>query len=129
VPKSAECNYAITGFESQVVTLQISTGDDCQAEPGAMMYLTKGVQQSVSCDPKTSCSRCCSGEDCCIVHFSNTGSNGDKGFVALTPNFPTSKVIPIDMSSEHVGGKLIAQQGAYFASYGDVTVATSFDCK
>jgi uncharacterized protein (AIM24 family) len=129
VPKSDECNYAITGHESQVVTLQMSTGDSCQAEPGVMMYLTSGVRSAVSCDPVTSCSRLCSGEDCCVVNFTNTGSNGDKGFVALTPNFPTAKVIPVDMSSPHVNGSLIAQQGAFMASYGDVQIAISLDCK
>jgi uncharacterized protein (AIM24 family) len=131
VPKSEDCNYAITGYESQVVTLQMAVGDSCQAEPGVMMYLTSGVNSSISCDPATSAGRCCSGEACCVVNFTNTGAGGtaDKGYVALTPNFPTAKVIPVDMSSPHVGGKLIAQQGAFMASYGDVQIATSFDFK
>jgi uncharacterized protein (AIM24 family) len=133
VPKAEDCNYAITGYESQVVTLQMAIGDSCQAEPGVMMYLTSGVRSAVSCDPASSLGRCCSGEACCVVHFTNTGAGGgggdNKGYVALCPNFPTSKVIPVDMSSPHVGGKLIAQQGAFMASYGDVTIATSFDFK
>jgi uncharacterized protein (AIM24 family) len=131
VPKTEEVNYAITGYESQIVTLQIQVGDSCKAEPGVMMYLTPGMKQAVKCDPFTSCGRCCSGEDCCWVDFTNDGSSSysDKGFVALSPHFPTSKVIPVDMSSPHINGSLICQQGAFMASYGDVDIATSFDCK
>jgi uncharacterized protein (AIM24 family) len=33
------------------------------------------------------------------------------------------------LSSPHVNGRLIAQQGAFMASYGDVQVGTSFDFK
>jgi hypothetical protein len=46
VPKAEESNYAITGRESQVVTLRLEIGDHCQAEPGVMMYLTNGMRQS-----------------------------------------------------------------------------------
>jgi len=83
----------------------------------------------VSCEPSSACGRCCSGEDCCWVNFANTGGTGENGFIALSPNFPTGKVIPVDLSSPHVNGRLIAQQGAFMASYGDVQVGTSFDFK
>jgi hypothetical protein len=46
VPAAADSNYAITGNESQVVTLKIQAGDHCQAEPGTMMYLSSGIKQS-----------------------------------------------------------------------------------
>lgn len=46
LPKPSDSNYAITGNESQVVTLQLQLGDSCQAEPGTMMYLSAGMQQS-----------------------------------------------------------------------------------
>jgi hypothetical protein len=46
------------------------------------------------------------------VNFTNSGSTGNHEFVALTPNFPTAKVVPVDLSSPDVGGKLVAQQGA-----------------
>ena len=124
VPPPSECNYAITGHESQIVTLQLSTGDSCKGEPGSMMYLTPGVQQHASCDGF--CERCCSGEDCCVMNFTNSGAAGDQGFVALTPNFPTAKVVPVNLSQ--VGGSIICQQGAFMASYGEVNVSISLDC-
>ena len=39
-----------------------------------------------------------------------------------------AKVVPVDMSSPAVGGTLIAQQGAFMASYGDVSIGISCDC-
>jgi uncharacterized protein (AIM24 family) len=118
------CNYAITGQESQVVTLRLNNGDSCKGEPGTMMFLTDGISQSVVCEG--CCERGCSGESCCIMDFTNNG--GEYAYAALTPNFPTSKVVPVDLSSPHVGGKLVCQRGAFMASYGLVTVGISLDC-
>ena len=118
--------YAITGEESQVVTVALDPGEMVKGEPGAMMYLSSGLTQHATCDGFMN--RCCAGESCCVMNFTNSGESGGKGYVALTPNFPTAKVVPVDMSSPHVGGALIAQQGAFMASYGDVTVTISLDC-
>lgn len=120
-------NFAITGKESQIVTVQLDVGDSCQGEAGSMMFLSKGMTQTVTCEGFLE--RCCAGEDCWVVNFTNSGSNGGgKGYVALTPNFPTAKVVPVDLSSPDVGGRLIAQQGAFMASYGDVRIGISLDC-
>ena len=118
--------YAITGNESQVVTVSLGTGEAVQGEPGAMMYLSEGMTQDVSYE---GCfARCCSGESCFVMNFTNDGSTGNLGFVAMTPNFPTAKVVPVDLSSPDVNGSLICQQGAFMASYGDVLVTMSTDC-
>jgi uncharacterized protein (AIM24 family) len=90
------------------------------------MYLSPGVEQHVSCDG--CCARCLSGEDCFVLNFTHTGDFPGKGFVALTPNFPMAKVVPVDLSSPDVGGVLIAQQGAFMASVGDVEIGISLDC-
>ena len=89
-----------------------------------MMYLSPGVSQQVSCDG--CCARCCSGEDCFVMNFTHSG-NG-KGYVGLTPNFPMAKVVPVDLSSPDVNGVLIAQQGAFMASMGEVEIGISLDC-
>ena len=121
LPDPDDCHYAVTGHESQVVTLQLREGDYCKGEPGSMMYLSGNMDQSVACEG--CCERCCSGEICCVSVFANSG-NGP-GFVALTPSFPTSKVVPVNLSQ--VGGTLIAQQGSFMASYGEVHVGVSLD--
>lgn len=126
IPKPEDMVYAITGNESQVLTVKLSHGNMVRGEPGTMFYLSEGIHQSVSCDQCFE--RCCTGESCCTVNFSNDGSSGRDAYAALTPNFPTAKVVPVDLSSPHVGGTLIAQRGAYMASYGDVGVNISCDC-
>lgn len=118
--------YAITGFESQIISLALDEGDSVKGEPGVMMYLSPGIKQQVSCDGCMA--RCCAGEDCCVMNFTHTGEHPGKGFVALTPNFPMAKVVPVDLSSPAVNGVLIAQQGAFMASVGDVTIGISLDC-
>lgn len=118
-------HYAIAGHESQVLTIQLDhAGDSCKGEPGTMMYLSNGVAQSASCEG--CCERMCSGEHCCVMNFTKRTDDGGPSYCALTPNFPTSKVVPIDMKA--VGGTLICQQGAFMASSGDVRVRISLDC-
>jgi uncharacterized protein (AIM24 family) len=126
LPGNDSVNYAITGHESQILTMKVATGQSLQGEPGSMMYLTGGMQQHVSYEG--CCDRACAGEACFVVHYTNTGAVSDPAYAALAPSFPTAKVVPVDLSSPHVNGTLIAQQGAYMASYGDVAIATSFDC-
>ena len=88
--------------------------------------MSSGIDPSVSYEG--CCGRCCSGECCYAVNYSNGSPTVDTSeFLALTPCFPTSKVVPVDLSSPDVDGKLIAQTGAFMASYGDVEVSASFD--
>jgi len=63
IPNPATAKYAITGHESQVITIAVEENDIVKGEPGSMMYLTKGMEQSASCEG--CCARCCAGEDCC----------------------------------------------------------------
>lgn len=124
-PVSEKINYAITGYESQVLTMKLQPGDTMQGEPGTMMYLSNGVSQSVSYQ---GCfDRMCSGECCYVVHYHNSDSSSNPGYAALTPVFPTAKIVPVDLSSSDVNGTLIAQGGSFMASYGDVHIGTSWD--
>ncbi len=118
--------FAITGNENQVLTVALGPNETCKGEPGSMMYLSPGVTQGASCDG--CCERCLSGESCFVLNFTNSGSS-NVAYAAMTPNEPLGKVIPVDLSSKHVGGVLIVQQGTYMGSYGDVDVRISLDCK
>ena len=126
VHNHAPHQYAITGEESQVITMQLGVGESVKGEPGVMMYLSPGVEQHASCDGCLA--RACAGEDCFVMNFTNNGSGDGDAYAALTPNFPTAKVVPVDMSDPNVDGTLIAQQGAFMASYGDVSIGISLDC-
>ena len=128
-PAIDDINYAITGYESQVLTMKLLDSQSIQGEPGSMMFFSgKGMKQNLSY--AGCCNRCCAGESCFVMHYTNSSdtSNSMPGFVALAPNFPTAKVVPINLSSPNVNGTLIAQSGAYMASYGDVNVRSSVDC-
>jgi len=112
IPKPQDTFFAITGHESQVLTVKLASGEQVRGEPGTMFYLTPGVVQSASCDNWFA--RCCTGEECCTVNMANNGSNGGlDAYAALTPNFPTAKVVPVNLSAPEVGGKLICQKGMW----------------
>jgi hypothetical protein len=46
--ESPNHKYAITGNESQIVSVKLQPGENCQGEPGSMMYLSPNVQMMVS---------------------------------------------------------------------------------
>ena len=119
-----EHKYAITGHESQIVTVAIPPGETCQGEPGSMMYLTSPIYMRVSCGSDWF-GRCCGGESCCVLNFKN--KTNETGYAALVTNEPLAKVVPIELNSPEVGGSLIVQQGAYMASYGEVKITFSCD--
>lgn len=133
-----EAEYAVTGHESQVLTITLpQPGQHVQAAPGTMMYLSTGITQQISCT-EGFCARCVSGESCCVMNFlhhdhhhhhhrGSTLQQQQAAHVALTPTFPTAKVVPINLSD--VGGTLLCQPGSYMASFGDdVQVGVSCDC-
>jgi len=117
--------YAITGSESQIVTVEVPPGKSCQGEPGSMMYLSSAIRMKVGCAGDC-LGRACGGEDCCFLDFAN---HTDRiGYAALTTNQPLAKVIPVDLASPEVGNTLIVQQGTYMASYGEVNIGFDCDC-
>ena len=116
--------YAITGNESQVITVSLAPGDKARSEPGTMMYMTSGVDSDVSC--RGCFGRWCSGEDCCEIEYRN--NSGAYGYTAMTPNLGTAnKVVPLDLASPNVNGEILCQKGSYMASYGNVEVEVKFD--
>jgi len=123
---NGNCKYAITGHESQIVTVAIPPGESCQGEPGSMMYLSDPISMKVSCGLDWF-GRCCGGESCCVLNFRNK-SKDKVGYAGLVTNEPLAKVIPVELNSPAVGGSLIVQQGAYMASYGEVKITFDCDC-
>ena len=118
-----EPKYSITGADSQVVTVQLAGSEQVYSEPGTMMYMSTYVNGDTECGGCLN--RCCSGESCCTMIFTNTQE--DLGFVGLTPNFP-SKVIPVDLNSDTVNRALICKAGSYMAHYGEVEIETNLEC-
>lgn len=101
VPKPEKAlKYAISGDHSQVLTFKLAQGEALRTEPGIMLYTSGGISPESEC---AGCfSRCCAGEDCCVVDYRNTSDNGSDEFIACAPSFPTAKVIPVDLVSSWV---------------------------
>ncbi len=118
-----EPKYSVTGADSQIVTIQMAGGETVSSEPGTMMYMSEFIASDTECGGCLN--RCCSGESCCTMTFHN--DQEQLGFVGLTPNFP-SKVIPVELKSESVGGKLVCLAGSYMAHYGEVEIETELQC-
>lgn len=126
VPPPQEAKYEISGPSSQIITFSVGVGETILSEPGSLLYMSSGMKPDASYE---GCfGRTCSGEACYALKFTNEGGSENRALLALTPSFPTSKVVPVNLSDPSVGGKLIADTGAFMASYGDVTVDVSFDC-
>ena len=95
-------------------------GDHVTSEPGAMMFMSDNVNTELVCDG--CCERCCSGEACCQIKYTNNGSG--EAFVGLSPNFP-AKVIPVPLSQHN--NEIQAKAGAYFSNVGTAAVTSKFD--
>lgn len=120
-----ESKYAITGDESQVMTMKLDQGETLHTEPGVFMYRSGGITADTGYE---GCfARCCAGESCCSVKYTNTGGSNNE-VIAITPNFPSAKLIPVDLSDPNIGGTLLSQGGAYVAHLGDVEVGMDLDC-
>jgi len=110
--------YDIVGADSQIITIKVEEGEQVQTEPGTMMMMSPGIKPS--CITKDCMGRCIGGEPCFNIIYTAESP----GFIGLTPNFP-GKVVPVDLGTIE-GNKLLSKDGAYMASYGDVT--PNFDC-
>jgi len=85
--------YTITGHQSQVITFKLSPGEMLRTEAGIMLCATEGISPE---SEFVGCSGCCSGEGCCYVNYKNDQDVKDE-YISCTPNFPTAKVVPVDL--------------------------------
>lgn len=116
-----EPKFTITGPNCQILTIAVEPGEVIQAEPGSMMVMSDFMSSSMKC---TGCGTCLTGEGCCLSTYTNNSENRDKGFIALTPNYP-AKIVPVDLSK--LGGSLITLAGSYMASFNDVNIESNCD--
>lgn len=119
-PTAMPTKYEILGDDMQILSIKMDAYEMVTAEPGSMTYMHPNVRMNVNCNE--CCGRCMSGEKCIMATFSTQSSGG---YLALTSRKP-GKIIPIQMS--HVGGKLRANCGAFFASMGEARVSFDLDC-
>jgi len=121
--KSADViDYHIYGEEMQVVEVELDPGEAVQAEAGAFVYMSNGIEMQTSSGGfMKGIKRMFSGEGFFITSFTNEGAG--KGYAAFTAPFP-SQIIPIDLAS--VGGTFLCQKDAFLCAARGIEIETAF---
>ncbi|RMF59565.1 MAG: TIGR00266 family protein [Calditrichaeota bacterium] len=116
-----QIDYELIGDDMQAVIIALDPGEMVQAEAGAMMYMTDGVQMNTGTGGGLlkGVKRILTGESFFITTFQYNGSG--QGKVAFAAPYP-GKIIPIDLGQM---GTMYCQRDAYLCSaYGiDISVA------
>uniref|UniRef100_A0A7S2PRZ0 Altered inheritance of mitochondria protein 24, mitochondrial n=1 Tax=Leptocylindrus danicus TaxID=163516 RepID=A0A7S2PRZ0_9STRA len=115
--------WVISGKDMQVLTTSLEPGDNIQCEPGSMMFMHPDFVQDADCGCDTCFTRCCAGESCAKVTYTNEGNSS--AYIGLTPYYP-AKIIPVDLKT--VPGPFVAKSGAYMANLGGADVDYSCNC-
>lgn len=115
----------MVGLNSQVLHIQLQPNQKVLAEPGTFMHAQSGVTPTTKC--YWSCARYASGESQFVTRFRNTSKESQ--IIGLAPMQPGSKIVPVDLGEELIGGKLSCLKGAWFATLGKARLTFSADCR
>ncbi len=136
VPKRAhradEIDYEIFGEEMQYVEVTLDPAEMVIAEPGAMMYMSAGIQmETLFGDPAnqggfwskmmTAGKRALTGESLFITSFSNSGR--ERAHVAFAAPYP-GKILPLHL--DQLGGELICQKQSFICAARGVQINIAF---
>jgi len=111
-------SFVVIGADAQILQLTLQPGSVVTTETGALVHMSADVNPAMECGGMSpACKRCCSGEGCCLVNYTNNGAA--PGHIGLTPSFP-AKVVPCNL--DELGGELQVKNGGYFTSAGKGTV-------
>jgi uncharacterized protein (TIGR00266 family) len=130
--RSDEIDYEIFGQEMQYVEVTLDPGETVIAEPGAMMYMTAGIQmETLFGDPSnqggfwskvvTAGKRALTGESLFITTFSNGASQREH--VAFAAPYP-GKILPLHL--DQLGGELICQKESFICAARGVQINIAF---
>ncbi len=116
-----EIDYEIIGDDMQAAIITLDGNEMVQAEAGAMMFMTDGIQMNTGTGGGLlkGVKRILSGESFFITTFQNTASGRER--VAFGAPYP-GKIIPMDLQKM---GPMLCQRDAYLCSaYGiDISIA------
>ncbi|MFQ5602090.1 MAG: TIGR00266 family protein [bacterium] len=116
-----QIDYELVGDDMQAVIITLDSGEMVQAEAGAMMYMTDGVNMNTGTGGGLlkGVKRILTGESFFITTFQYSGSG--QGKVAFAAPYP-GKIIPLDLNAS---GSMLCQRDAYLCSaYGiDISIA------
>lgn len=127
-------DYQIFGSEMQYVEIILDPSEMVIAEPGAMMYMTSGIQmETLFGDPSApqqtgffdklmaAGKRVLTGESLFISAFLNAGQVRET--VAFAAPFP-GKIIPMDLKL--LGGELICQKDSFLCAVRGIQIGIAF---
>lgn len=116
-----QIDYELYGDDMQTVIVNLDPGEMVQAEAGAMMFMTEGIQMNTGTGGGLlkGVKRILTGESFFITTFKNTASGQER--VSFAAPYP-GKIIPIDLATT---GAMLCQRDGYLCSaYGiDISVA------
>jgi len=130
--RADEIDYEIFGGEMQYVEVTLDPGEMVMAEPGAMMYMSSGIQmETLFGDPGnqggfwskvvTAGKRALTGESLFITTFSNPTQQREH--VAFAAPFP-GKILPLHL--DQLGGELICQKESFVCAARGIQINIAF---
>jgi uncharacterized protein (TIGR00266 family) len=130
--RADEIDYEIFGQEMQYVEITLDPGEMVIAEPGAMMYMSAGIQmETLFGDPGnkgglwskvvTAGKRALTGESLFITSFSNGASQREH--VAFAAPYP-GKILPLHL--DQLGGELICQKESFICAARGIQINIAF---
>jgi uncharacterized protein (TIGR00266 family) len=135
--RSDEIDYEVFGTEMQYVEVTLDPGEVVIGEPGAMMYMTMGIQMAtVFGDPSaskeqgfwnkvvTAGKRALTGESLFVTTFTNAAAGREQvGFAAPYPG----KILPMHL--DQLGGEIICQRDSFICAARGIQIGIAFQKK
>jgi len=116
-------DYQIYGDDMQLVEIRLDKGEGVQAEAGAMLYMTDGIEMQTTTGGGLlkGLKRALAGESFFITTFHNKSKQ--KAAVAFSAPYP-GKIIPLDLAE--VGGEYLCQKDSFLCAASGIEIEVAF---
>nr|WP_290667191.1 TIGR00266 family protein [Ardenticatena sp.] len=116
-------DYQIYGDDMQLVEIRLDKGEGVQAEAGAMLYMTDGIEMQTTTGGGLlkGLKRAFAGESFFITTFHN--KREQKAAVAFSAPYP-GKIIPLDLNE--VGGEYLCQKDSFLCAASGIEIEVAF---
>ncbi len=130
MPKAHEIDYQIIGDDMQFVEIALDPGETVQAEAGAMLFMSEGIQMSSELGTGNESGlmgkllsagkRMLTGESLFITTFTHQGMG--KGQVAFAAPYP-GKIVAMNLAEL---GTMLCQKDSYLCSARGIDIGVAF---
>ena len=134
--RSHEVDYEIVGDGTQMLIVELDTGESVIAEAGAMNFMEEGIEFEAKlgdgADPDegffgrmfSAGVRAVTGESLFMTHFTHEGRG--KAHVGFAAPYP-GNIVPVDLGE--VGGTLVCQKDSFLCAARGTKVTVTFSRK